>query len=111
MGLSHRAHQITIISLTVSCSLRAHQLCRKENGNTKAARPSIVSSSSTQKSHTVSPKYVFCNSTNSFSDRNGSDDAWAGIWQDTAMTRHAQHHVILRQGPYVWVMHFPWPDR
>ena len=54
---------MTIISLKVSCSLRAHQLCRKEKGNTNAARPSIVSSSSTQNSHTVSPKYVFCRQT------------------------------------------------
>ena len=85
MGLSGMTHQMTIISLTVSCSLRAHQLCRKEKGNTKAARPSIVSSSSTQKSHTVSPKYVFCNSTAFFS-KSG--------WQ-------------LGHGAHMWVVHGP----
>ena len=99
---------MTIISLTVSCSLRAHQLCRKEKGNTKAARPSIVSSSSTQKSHTVSPKYVFYNSTNPFS-----------TWQQGCPGRHlvrkckgplcsASCHPA--QGTCMWVMHLPWQD-
>ncbi len=57
-------HQMTIISLKVRrSSSRENQLCSIEKGNTKAARPSMVRSRSTQKSHTVSPKYVFCGPT------------------------------------------------
>ncbi len=53
------ARQMTTISLNDSCS-RAYQLCASESGNTNAARPSSVSTSSTQNSQTMSPTMVFC---------------------------------------------------
>lgn len=52
-------YQITTISRLASFSLD-HRLCRKLMGNTKAALPTISSTSSTKNNHRASPKYVFC---------------------------------------------------
>ncbi len=53
------SYQMTTISRLASFSLD-HKLCRKLMGNTKAALPSISSTSSTKNNHRASPKYVFC---------------------------------------------------
>lgn len=53
------SYQMTTISRLASFSLD-HKLCRKLMGNTKAALPSISSTSRTKNNHRASPKYVFC---------------------------------------------------
>lgn len=48
-------------------------------GNTKAARPSISSTSSTKKSHRASPRYVFCRTRIATLSTLGSALGWRSV--------------------------------